>query len=323
MTDWFLEPGRLWLLIVALAALGGYVAVQFVRPKVTVRFSNLGLLDKVAPSRPGWRRHLVAGIFLIALSLLIVAVAQPVATEQVPNERSTIMLAFDVSLSMAAEDILPNRFIAAQEGAKEFIEELPDRLNVGLIAFAGTARLVVPPTQDHDEVTAAIDRLEMDRATAIGDAVKLALDVIADQGLGADGAAPDAAIVLLSDGETTVGMPTEESIVLAQEAGVPVSTIAYGTQGGQVLIDEEGDGVGQLVPVPVNVEELRMLAELTGGLAFTAETADELDVVYEQIGSTVGFDDELTEIGYRYVAAAIVLLLVAAGLSTRWFGRFI
>ncbi len=322
MSEWFREPGRLWLLLVVLAALAGYVGMQFIRPRVAVRFSNLGLLDRIAPRRPGWRRHLVAGTFLVAISLLFVAVAQPVATERVPSERSTIMLAFDVSLSMAAEDISPNRFIAAQEGAKEFVDELPDRLNVGLVAFAGTARLVVPPTQDHEEVTTAIDRLELDRATAIGDAVKLSLDVIADQGIGVDGA-PEAAIVLLSDGETTVGMPTEESMVLAQEAGISVSTIAYGTAGGQVLIDEEGDGVGQLVPVPVNVEELRMLAEGTGGLTFTAETAGELDQVYEEIGSTVGFDEEATEIGYRYVAVALVLLLAGAALSMRWFGRFI
>jgi Ca-activated chloride channel homolog len=323
MTEWFLEPGRLWLLLVVVVALAAYVGVQYLRPRVAVRFSNLTLLDKVAPRRPGWRRHLVAGVFLVALSLLVVSVAQPVATERVPSERSTIMLAFDVSLSMAAEDISPNRFVAAQEGAKEFVDELPERLNIGLVAFAGTARLVVPPTQDHEEVSAAIDRLELDRATAIGDAVKLSLDVIADQGVGVEGGAPEAAIVLLSDGETTVGMPTEDSVVLAQEAGIAVSTIAYGTQGGQVLIDEEGDGVGQLVPVPVNVEELRMLAEETGGLAFTAETADELDRVYDQIGSTVGFDEEATEVGHRYVAVAIVLLLVAAGLSMRWFGRFL
>lgn len=323
MTDWFLEPGRLWLLLVVLVAIGAYVAVQFLRPRVTVRFSNLGLLDRVAPRRPGWRRHVVAGTFLVALSLLVISVAQPVATERVPNERSTIMLAFDVSLSMAAEDISPNRFIAAQDGAKEFVDDLPDGLNIGLVAFAGTARLVVPPTQDHQEVMDAIDRLELDRATAIGDAVKLSLDVIEEQAVGVEDGVPEAAIVLLSDGETTVGMPTAEAAELARDAGIAVSTIAYGTQEGQVLIDPEGDGVGQLVPVPVNIEELRMLAEVTGGLAFVAETADELDRIYVDIGSTVGFDEEATEIGYRYSAVAIVLLLVGAGLSMRWFGRFI
>lgn len=321
MTDRFLEPSRLWLLVVVVALVAVYVAVQFTRPRYTVRFSNLELLDKVAPKRPGWRRHLVAGTFVVAMATLVVAFAQPVMTVQVPTERTTVMLAIDTSLSMAAEDVAPNRLRAAQDAARDFIEQLPDQLNVGLVGFAGTAQLLVPPTQEHARVITAIDGLELDKATAIGDAVRLSLDVIEDQAIGVDGESPDAAIVLISDGETTVGLPTEEAIPLAVEAGIAVSTIAYGTPDGQILVDEDGDGVGQLTGVPVNVEELRSLAESTGGTAYTAESAQDLAQVYDSLGSTIGFEEEPQDVSYRFIAAGLVLLLAAAAVSLRWFNR--
>ncbi|MEI2698063.1 MAG: VWA domain-containing protein [Microthrixaceae bacterium] len=321
MSEWFVEPTRLWLLVVVAALIGLYIAMQFTKPRYTVRFSNLDLLDSVAPKRPGWRRHLSAACFVVALTLLVVSFAQPVMTVRVPQERTTVMLAFDTSLSMAAEDVEPNRFIAAQTAAKEFIDELPDRLNVGLVGFAGTAQLLVPPTQNHEDVIMAIDGLELDKATAIGDAVALSLDVIEDQAVGVEEGQPDAAIVLISDGETTVGLPTEEAIPLAQEAGVAVTTIAYGTSDGQIMVDEDGDGVGQLTPVPVNVEELRALAEGTGGQAFTAESASDLRTVYEQLGSTIGYEEEKQDVAYRFVGAGLAMMLIAAGFSLRWFSR--
>ena len=321
MSEWFLEPARLWLLVVVVALVGLYVAVQLTRPRYTVRFSNLELLDQVAPKRPGWRRHLTAGVFLLAAALLVVSFAQPVMTVRVPQERTTVMLAFDTSLSMAAEDVAPNRFEAAQAAAKEFIDELPDRLNVGLVGFAGTAQLLVPPTQEHADVQFAIDNLELDKATAIGDAVRLSLDVIEDQAQGVEEGTPDAAIVLISDGETTVGLPTEEAIPLAAEAGVAVSTIAYGTPDGQIMVDEDGDGIDQLTGVPVNVDELRALAEGTGGTAYTAESSNDLQSVYDQLGSAIGFEEETQDVAYRFVGAGLLALLVAAGLSLRWFSR--
>lgn len=321
MSEWFMEPVRLWLLVVVVAMAGLYVAVQFTRPRYAVRFSNLELLDKVAPKRPGWRRHVVAGCYLLAASLMVVAFAQPIMTVRVPQERTTIMLAIDTSLSMAAEDVDPSRLQAAQTAATEFVEALPERLNVGLVGFAGTAQLLVPPTQDHETVVTAINSLELDKATAIGDAVKLSLDVIEDQAPGTDGESPDAAIVLISDGETTVGLPTEDSIPLAVEAGVAVSTIAYGTADGTIMVDEDGDGVGQLTAVPVNVDELAMLAEGTGGTAFTAESASDLERVYSELGSTIGYEEEPRDVAYRFVAASFALMVVVGGLSLRWFNR--
>ena len=321
MSEWFMEP------VTTVAARGrgradrAVRALQFTKPRYTVRFSNLELLDKVAPKRPGWRRHLTAGVFLAAVSLLVVSFAQPVMTVQVPEERTTIMLAFDTSLSMAAEDVDPNRFEAAQTAAKEFIDELPDRLNVGLVSFAGTAQLLVPPTREHDDIKASIDNLELDKATAIGDAVKLSLDVIEDQAVGLDGESPDAAIVLISDGETTVGLPTEEAIPLAVEAGVAVSTIAYGTA-------ERGDPRrrgrrrrGPAHPVPVNVDELRDARRGHGrnGLHRRVGVGPALGV--RRAGLDHRVRERQEDVAYRFVGFGLLLMLVAAGFSLRWFSR--
>src|SRR5690606_26495981 len=159
-----------------------------------VRFSNLDLLDKLAPKRPGWRRHIGSALFALALSSMVVAFAQPVMTMKVPRERSTVIIAIDTSLSMAATDVKPSRLEAAQSAAIEFVATLPKKLSIGLVSFAGTARLLVPPTQDRAPVTTAIQNLKLDKATAIGDAVALSLDVLADQAVGVKDGSPDAAI---------------------------------------------------------------------------------------------------------------------------------
>jgi len=321
MTRYFLEPARLWLLLAVLGLVAVYVAMQWTKPKYTVRFSNLELLDKVAPKRPGWRRHVVAGLFAGALAVLVASFAQPVMDVRVPKERATVMLAIDTSLSMAADDVRPTRLKAAQAAAQDFVDQLPPRLNIGLVSFAGTARLVVNPTQDHDQVKSAIRRLKLDKATAIGDAVKLSVEVAEDQARGTGAGTPAAAIVLISDGETTVGLPTEDSVPIARKAKIPVSTIAYGTANGQITVDEDGDGVGQVTKVPVNVDELAGLAKDTGGTAYTAESAKDLKKVYDRLGSTVGYQKEQKDVAFRFVGLSLVVLLVAAALSLRWFSR--
>lgn len=320
MSEWFLQPQRLWLLLVVAGLAALYIGLQFTKPRYAVRFSNLDLLDSVAPKRPGWRRHAVAGAFLVATAVLVGAFAQPVMTEKVPSERSTIVLAIDTSLSMAATDVKPNRIEAAQAAAKEFIAKLPKQLNVGLVSFAGSAQLLVPPTQDHAKLNTAIDGLELDKSTAIGDATKLSVQVIQDQARGTDGKKVDGAVVLMSDGETTVGLPTADAIPIAKKAGVAVSTIAYGTQDGEITVDT-GDGIGQRTKVPVNVEELRLLAEGTGGTAYTAESAQDLRSVYSELGSTIGYDEKSQDVTYKFVGLSLVLLLVGAGFSLRWFSR--
>lgn len=324
MIESFLEPRRLWLLAVVAVLAGIYVFMQFRRPRYTVRFSNLDLLDKLAPKRPGWRRHIAAGLLLFAIGTSVLAFAKPVKTVRVAKERSTVILAIDVSLSMAATDIKPNRLEAAQSAANDFVKSLPPNINLGLVSFAGTARLLVPPTQDRAPVQNAINNLKLDKATAIGDAVKLSLDVIANQAVdGQQQKNPNAAIVLISDGETTVGLPTADSIPLAKDAGIPVTTIAFGTPDGTIMVDEFGDGNGQLTRVPVNVPELRSLAEGTAGKAYTAETASDLSSVYRDLKSTIGYTKEKSEVSDRFVFVAILLMLGAAGTSLKWSDRMI
>ena len=323
MIEDFLAPDRLWLLILVAVLAGVYTYLQFRRSRYTVRFANLQLLDRLAPKRPGWRRHVAAGLLLVSLASSIVAFAKPVKTVRVAKERSTVILAIDVSLSMAATDVLPSRLEAAQSAATDFVSNLPSNINVGLVSFAGTARLLVPPTQDRAPVNAAIANLKLDKATAIGDAVKLSLDVIANQYIDGKQGNPNAAVVLISDGETTVGLPTADSIPLAKEAGVPVTTIAYGTPDGTIMVDEFGDGRGQLTRVPVNVQELRGLAEGTGGHAYTAESAADLSSVYKDLGSSIGYVKEKSEISDRFVLVAIILVTAAAAASLRWSDRMI
>lgn len=321
MTESFLSPARLWALLVVTALAAVYVALQFQRSRYAVRISSMELIDKVVPRRPGWRRHVVGALFLLGLAGLVLAWAQPVATVKVPKERSTIVLAIDTSLSMMATDVAPSRLEAAQQAAAEFVDSLPENLNVALIGFAGSAQLLVPPTQDHEAVITAIEGLELKEATAIGDAVNLSVEVIESQAQRTEEGDPDATVVLISDGETTVGLPTAESVPIAQEAGVAVNTIAYGTPTGEITVDEDGDGIGQTAQVPVNTEELRTLAEQTGGVSRTADSLGDLEKVYEDFGSSIGFDEERTDIAYVFAAGSLAVLLVAAGLSLWWLQR--
>jgi Ca-activated chloride channel family protein len=321
MSDEFLAPDRLWFLLLVVALAAVYVVLQFRRGRYAARISSMELLDKVVPRRPGWRRHVVGGLFLLGLAGLVLAWAQPVAKEKVPKERSTIVLAIDTSLSMMATDVAPTRLEAAQEAAVKFVEELPPDINVALVGFAGSAQLLVPPTQDRQAVTTAIEGLDLREATAIGDAVRLSVEVIDDQAQRTEDGTPDATVVLISDGETTVGLPTAESVPLAQDADVAVNTIAYGTPDGVITVDEDGDGIGQTAQVPVNTDELRALAEQTGGTARTADSLTDLEEVYADFGSSIGYDEETTDIAYRFAAASFLVLLAAGGLSLWWLQR--
>ena len=313
----FLAPQWLWLLPVVVVLLVAYVLLQRRRRRLAVRFTNLQLLAQVAPHRPGWRRHLVAAGLLLALALLTVAVARPAAEVQVPRERATVVLAVDVSLSMQARDVEPTRLAAAQAAATAFVEDLPDRLNVGLVTFSGSGRVVVPPTTEHGRVLRALQQLELSEYTAIGEALFTSLDAVRQAPPDPDDpqAPVPAAVVLLSDGETTVGRPNSDGAAAAVEAGVPVSTIAFGTPGGVIEIE------GVLHPVPVDVEALAEIADVTGGRAYTAQTAGELDEVYQDIGSDVGFTVEEQEVTHLPATAALLLLVVTAAASLAASGR--
>jgi len=317
----FLAPGRLWLLLLV-AALGvGYVVVLRWRKTATVRFTQVDLLDKVAPQRPRWRRHVVAALMLVGLSLAVVATARPVErSSETTTSDGRILVLFDVSLSMMADDVDPDRFVAAQEAARNFVDEVDDGVEVGLVSFSGTVTVEVDPTLDRSTMQRGIDNLELAESTAIGDALAAGTRLLVNS---ADpDADPDKApgvIVLLTDGETTVGRPTADGAQETADAGVPVYTIAFGTEDG-VIVDPVG---GEVVPVPVRPAELEQVAETTGGRAFEARTGDELATAYDQIaeslGETIGDPIEIvTELTWQWALAAFLVLGLAWALSLWW-----
>lgn len=316
----FVDPGWLLLLLAPVALLAVYVVLQQRRPEYAVRFTNLELLDKVAPKRPGWRRHVTAGVFLLALAALIVAVARPTRDVQVPVERATVVMAIDTSLSMEATDVAPSRLEAAQEAANRFVELLPPSINLGLVTFNGTAQVAVAPTTDRDAVRRAVDGLELGESTATGDAIFASLDAIESMpDEGTDEPVP-ARIVLMSDGTRTVGRSEGEASAAAIEADVPVSTIAFGTPNGTIEYTDETTPP-TIVPVPVDEVSLQNIAEATGGSFFTAASEAELSQVFEDIGSSVGYETEQREITPWFVGIALLFFLAAASLSLAWFAR--
>lgn len=319
----FIAGERLWLLLVVGLVAAGYVASLTWRKAAQVRFTQVDLLDRVAPKRPRWRRHLIAGIQLIGLALAVVAIARPVerTTERTRSE-GRILVLFDVSLSMEATDVEPNRLEAAKDAAREFIDEVDDDVEVGLVSFAGVVRVEVDPTLDRSRINRRIEQLQLDLSTAIGDALFVATDLLvgrAEEDPNRDEDLAPGAIVLLTDGATTVGRETLEGTAAAAEAGIPVFTIAFGTAGGTIV-----DPVsGQIVPVPVQPAELEVVAEATGGQAFEAQDVDQLSDAYDQVrdslGETLGEEIEITrELTWQWAMAAFIALVTAYALSLWW-----
>ncbi|MCP3012300.1 VWA domain-containing protein [Nocardiopsis dassonvillei] len=311
----FLEPQRLWWLLLVVVLVAAYVFAQTRRREYTMRFTNLALLDQVAPHRPDVRRHVPAVLFTVTIGVLIASMALPAMPVQQPRERATIMVAVDVSLSMAADDIDPNRLEAAKKSAQGFVETLPDRFNVGLVAFSSTATVVSSPTHDHQAVIGSIENLQLGPGTAIGEGVFASLESISSFDEDADVDPPPSAIVLLSDGENTSGRDISQAVAMAAEQEVPVSTIAFGTGAAMIEID------GYQVPADIDKEALRGLASDTGGHFYEAESETELDEVYEDIGSSLGTELVHEEIVTRFVLAAIVLAMATAVTSLLWFQR--
>jgi Ca-activated chloride channel homolog len=312
----------LWLLalvaVVALAAF--YIVLQLRRKAYAARFTNVALLGSLVPKRPGWRRHLAFGVLALGLATLVVSLAVPSTEVRVPRERATVVMAVDVSLSMQATDIEPDRFRAMQTAAKEFVNVLPERINLGLVSFAGTATTLVPPTTDRAQVEGAIDNLDLAESTAIGEAVFTSLTAIENFQSSLDaGDAEDvpARIVLLSDGFNTVGRENTQAIDAARAAGIPVSTIAFGTDYGTLDLD------GETVPVPVDRESLEQLAEQTGGSYSEAASAAELEQVYADLGSQIGYTTEPQDISPWFVRAGVVLAMLGVVLSLFWTNRLI
>jgi Ca-activated chloride channel family protein len=313
----FDDPVRLWLLLAIIGLGVVYAVLQATRQRYAVRFTNLDLLDKVAPKNPGWRRHVVALLFLGAIALQVVAFADPQRTERVPKERATVVLAIDVSLSMMADDVSPNRLEGAKEAAKQFVEQLPAKLNLGLVAFSGVAAVKVAPTTDRQAVLDAIDTLTLGEGTAIGDAILASLSAIDTVPPDDEGTTPPAVVILMSDGKTTKGTPDADAAAQASEAGVAVSTIAFGTENGTITLPEEPVPI----PVPVDEEALAAVANATGGSTYDAQSTEELKQVYQGIGSSVGYVEERHSIASWFVGLALLAALLTAALSLTWFSR--
>jgi Ca-activated chloride channel family protein len=272
----------------------------------------------VLPKQQAWKRHVAVGAAVLALGALNVAFAQPKGEVEVPRERATVVLTLDISRSMIAQDVAPDRITAAKAAARDFLNLLPVGFNVSLVSFAGTAAVVVPPTTDRGVVAAAIDNLQVAPSTAIGEGIYSSLDAMAQAP--ADPDHPDdpapGAVVLLSDGYTNVGRPSDQAARDAAAQHIPIYTIAYGTANGYV------ENNGRREPVPVNPAELAQVSRLSGGKAFTAGSAGQLKEVYSSIAKSVGYvkvDQEVTE---QYAGYALLLAVMAAvaviSLGARW-----
>jgi Ca-activated chloride channel family protein len=323
----FLNPGRLWWLLAVAGLAIAYVAAQHWRRRTTLRFTAIDLLDRVAPHRPGWRRHVVAGLQLAGLAIGVVAIARPIERDTVRTEsEGRIVVLFDVSLSMMATDVDPSRLDAAKQAARDFVDQVDPEVEVGLISFSGVVTTEVAPTLDRAALDRGIEGLELAESTAIGDALvsgtrlltNLAEDSDGDEGTEDEDIAPGA-MVLLSDGETTVGRDTAEGAAVAAEANIPVFTIAFGTADGSIT-----DPVSnETIPVPVQPGPLEDVAETTGGAAYEAATGTELADAYDRIqdtlGDTLGEEVEtVTELTWRWAAIALAILAAAWALGLWW-----
>lgn len=316
----FQAAGWLLLLLGVAGLIAVYVVLQLRRKQYAARFSNVELLASIAPKRPGWRRHTAFGVLLLSLAAFSLAMAKPSTDVRVPRDRATVMLAIDVSLSMGAEDISPDRFTAAKVAARDFVEVLPERINLGLVAFAGTANTIVPPTTNRAEVIAGIESLQLAEATATGEAIFACLNAISafqSQLETSDEGPPPSAIVLMSDGYRTVGRLETQATDAAKAAQVPVSTIAFGTDAGVLELD------GELIPVQVDREALREIAEETGGTYKSAESAGQGREVFADLGSQIGYTTQPQEVTTWFVGAGLILAFIATGLALLWSNRLL
>ena len=321
----FAWPMALWGLALVALALVAYVIVQRRRKRYVVRFTNLDLLENVVAESPRWRRHLPAALTLLALTALVVGVARPQTTVDVPREEATVILAMDSSGSMEATDVAPTRMTAAREAASSFVENLPEGFRVGVVSFSNEADVVVPPTADRDEALRGLGSLRADNGTALGDAIARSVDLgltSMDEQLAANRDEDTPLVVLvLSDGANTTGdYEPLEAAQKAADAHVPVYTVALGTDEGTVDFPD-GFGGTRTIPVPPDPETLTAVAERTGGTFFEAADENALRSVYDEIGSQVGVVQEQREVTVLFTAAGAVLLLLGGALSALWFGR--
>jgi Ca-activated chloride channel family protein len=301
-------------LLVALGLVGLYIVVQMARHKRMLRFANMELLESVAPKRPSRWRHLPAILLITSIVLFTVAMAGPTHDVRIPRNRAVVMLVIDVSQSMRATDVAPSRLAAAQEAAKQFADQLTPGINLGLIAYAGTATVLVSPTTNRDATKVAIDKLQLADRTATGEGIFTALQAIATVGavIGGGDEPPPARVVLMSDGKETVPSNPDNpkgaytAARTAKDQGVPISTVSFGTPYGYVEINE------QRQPVPVDDEMLKKIAELSGGEAYTASSLEQLKEVFTNLQEQIGYETIKGDASVGWLRLGALVLAAAA-----------
>ena len=345
----FLWPQFLWLLLVLPLLVLLYVWLLRRRRQTVVRYASLSIVREALGRGPGWRRHLPPLLMLLALAALVLASARPVAVITLPSNQQTIILAMDVSASMRATDVEPNRLIAAQEAAKTFLAELPRDIKVGVVAFAGSAQVAQAPTLNREDLVSAIDRFQLQRATATGNAIVISLAALFPKagieleqlslermrgGLARslDQAAPkqddfapvppgsykSAAIIMLTDGQRTTGADPIDAAQMAADRGVKVYTVGIGTVDGEIIGFE-----GWSMRVRLDEVTLKAIAQKTAADYFYAGTAQDLKKVYQSLSSRLTLEKKETEVTALFTLAGAALALLAGGLSLWWFGRLL
>ncbi|MDP2064712.1 MAG: VWA domain-containing protein [Burkholderiaceae bacterium] len=344
----FFWPQFLWLLLALPVLVLLYLWLMRRKKKLALRFASLSIVKEAMGTSQGLRRHLPPALFLLAIGIMLLAAARPFAVVTLPLQQETIILAMDVSGSMRATDVLPNRLVASQNAAKAFLGDLPRSVRVGIVAFAGTAQVVQPPTLSREDLVAAIDRFQLQRATAIGSAIVVSLtELFPDAGIDlaamtygsprnkglaidserkekkpftpvAPGSYGSAAIILLTDGQRTTGVDTMEAAKLAADRGVRIYTVGVGTVDGETIGFE-----GWSMRVRLDEETLKAVAEKTRAEYFYAGSAADLKKVYETLSSRLTVEKKETEISGLLALAAAALALLSAGLSLLWFNRIL
>ncbi|RZS57189.1 VWA domain-containing protein [Sphaerotilus mobilis] len=342
----FLWPSQLWLLLLWPLIALAYVWLLRRRKRQVVRVASLGLIRQAVGHGGAWRRHVPPILIGLALLLLLIGMARPVAVLTLPLRDQTLLLAMDVSGSMRATDVEPNRLVASQNAAKAFVQDLPRHVRVGVVSFAGTAAVVQAPTHSREDVIAAIDRFQLQRGTAIGSGIVLSLatlfpeagidlsDVTGERRMPkplgterekqddfkpvAPGSYSSAAVILLTDGQRTTGMDPMDAAKLAADRGVKVYTVGFGTTSGEIIGFE-----GWSMRVRLDEATLKNVANLTQAEYFYAGSATDLKKVYDTLSSRLVFERKETEVTALVAGLAGLLVLLACGLSVAWFGRVI
>jgi Ca-activated chloride channel family protein len=339
----FLWPEMLWLYAALPLLVAAYFYALSRKKKLAVRYASLTLVKEAMGKGQAWRRHVPPLLFLLALGVMIAAIARPHAVVTLPSQHEMIILAMDVSGSMRATDVEPNRLVAAQNAAKAFIAETPENVMIGVVAFAGTATVAQAPTRNRDDVVAAIDRFQLQRATAIGSAIIVSLATIfpndgydvASFMYGAEneqrkgppppgrrivppGSYNNAVIILLTDGQRTTGPDSVAAARLAADRGVRIYTVGVGTPDGKIVGFE-----GWSMHVRLDEETLKTIADVTRGEYFYAGNAVDLKKVYETLRTKLVLETRKTEVTALFSAAAALLALVSGFLSMLWFNRIL